>query len=369
MSRQIRSALTEMGVEFCHITEYPRAGTLGSVLIQLRCNICFVDVATDQEQALTLTGEASTDVPVVALNPRNDADIILRCLRRGAREFLAQTTPEQITGVLQRLGQQRPIATDKKPAKAYCVMPGKPGCGASTLAVSLAVELKRGGAPSVLLVDADSLESSIAFLLKLKSGFHLGDAVRDWKRMDLDLWNRLVVQRSGVAVLLGPEDPVTQVPIDRVTALGLLSFWREHYEAIVVDAPGVGSPGSEFAPACDEVLLVTTNELAALHATRRSVECLEHSAVDRARLKLIVNRYTPAMGLKREDVQTALQVAPYALLENDYQVVQAAVLEGSPVSPMSHFGRSVRELAERLTGQEKAPRKRSSFFELLTRKA
>jgi len=368
MSLQIRATLTEMGVEFCHLPGYPKAGNM-SVLAQPGCNICFIDVASDQELALLLIAEASAEVPVVALNSRNDADLILRCLRRGAREFLAQPTPEQTAGVLQRLVRERPNTAHRKPSKAYCVMPGKAGCGASTLAVSLAFELKRGGAASVLLVDADHLESSIAFLLKLKRGFHLGDAVHDWRQMDLDVWNRLVVPCHGLAVLPGPEDPTSPTEIDHAAALGLFGFWREHYEAIVVDAPCVHSAGSEFAPVSDEVLLVTTNELAALHATRRSIECLERHGVDRTRLKLIVNRYTPATGLKPDEVQTAMKLAPYALLENDYKVVQAAVLEGTPVAPVSHFGHSVRELAERLTGKEKAPVKRSSLFGLLPRRA
>jgi len=368
MSRHNRSVLTEMRLEFSFIAEYPRAGTIGGLLSKPGCNVCFVDVATDQERSLSLIAEAAADVPVVALNTSNDANLILRCLRRGAREFLAEATLEQIGGVLDRLLPPHASASPKKPARAYCVMPGKPGCGASTLAASLAIEFKRAGASSVLLVDADSVEGSLAFLLKLKTGFHLGDAVRDWKRMDQDLWNRLVAPCHGVAVLASPENPATPVEIDRATALGLLAFWREHYEAVVVDTPGVRSGGSEFATACEELLLVTTNELSALHATRRSIEFLEQNAIERARIKLIVNRYTPATGLKREDVEVALKIAPYALLENDYKVVQMAVLEGKPVAPSSHFARSVGELAARLTGKEKASGKRSSLFALGLRK-
>jgi len=368
ISSKVCDALKEMGLEFRHVREYPRAGYMGG-LVQPGFNICFVDVASNEEQALQLIAEGSTDVPVVALNSRNDADLILRCLRRGAREFLAQATPEQIGAILERLERERPNLRARKPSRAYCVMSGKSGCGASTVAVSLAVELKRGGVNSVLLVDADTVESSISFLLKLKAGFHLGDAVNDWKRMDLDLWHRMVVPYHGVAVLPGPENPSTPILIDRATAMGLLSFWREHYEAIVVDAPSFPAPGSEFALVADEILLLTTNDLAALHATRRTIDCLEQADADLGRIKLIVNRYSPAIGLKVEEVQTAMKLAPYALLENDYKVVQTAVLEGAPPAPLSHFGRSVSELAERLMGKEKPAKKRSSLFGLLPRKA
>jgi Flp pilus assembly CpaE family ATPase len=52
------------------------------------------------------------------------------------------------------------------------------------------------------------------------------------------------------------------------------------------------------------------------------------------------------------------------LLSNDYEALQNAVLEGKPVAPGSHYGRSINALAERLLGKEKALKKRSSLFGL-----
>ncbi len=367
MGLRIRSALTDQGfAEVCVLSQYPRAGEIGELVARQGCNLCFLDVASNPEQALLLVTEAAAAVPVVALNPCNDADLILRCLRRGACEFLSEPTAEQVSGVLERLARQRaPVTPPERTSRVYCVMPGKAGCGASTVAAYLAIELKRSGASKVLLVDTDLVAASIAFLFKLKSDFHLGDAVRDWSRMDDDLWARLTVPYQGVDVLLAPQSPATCVEIDRRSADELLAFWRKHYEAIVLDLPGAHSAGFVFAAICDEVLLVTTNELAALHATRRTMECLEKVSVDKSRLKLLVTRYTPTTGLHREDVQTALKLEPWALLSNDYEGVQAALLEGKPVAPGSYFGRGIRAVAERLLGKEEAPKKRAPFFGLL----
>jgi len=69
--------------------------------------------------------------------------------------------------------------------------------------------------------------------------------------------------------------------------------------------------------------MVTTNELAALQSTRRALAYLDHAGADRGRLRLVLNRYTPATGLKREDVRTALGLEPFATLSNDYEVMQA----------------------------------------------
>ena len=362
MARAMRAALAELGIEdFQPVDEYPRPGAIAGLVAQHGYNICFLDVASNQDEAMALLSEAVPVVPVVAMNPVNDADLILRCLRRGACEFVSEATAEQVSGVLARLARLRAPAEPLKPATVYGVLPGKAGCGASTLAAHLALEMKRAGGGAVLLVDVDSVAGSIAFLLKLKSAFHLGDAVRDCLRLDSDLWGRLVVPCHGIDVLTAPENPAAPVGIDRPAAMELICYWRDHYERIVLDLPAVGAAGSDLIPLCDELLLVTTNELAALHATRRAIEWLDQNGVGSGKIKLLVTRYTPATGLKREDVQRALQLPPYALLSNDYDSVQKGVLEGRPVPPGSHYGRSIQEVGAHLLGLEKGPKKRGPF--------
>jgi len=363
---RIRLAFTELGIsEVSHLAEYPRTGSLNAVASERGSNICLIDVASNSEHALMLTAECSAAMPVVALNTRNDADLILRCLRRGACEFLADPTAEQLRAVMERLRRLRAPFEQPKPSTVYCVVPGKPGCGASTLAAHLAIEIKRSGAARVLLVDTDVQAGAIAFLLKLKPDFHLGDAIRDRGRLDTDLWSRLAVPCHGIDVLLAPENPAAQVEISRQIAMELLAFWRGHYDAIVLDTAGALPGTVELARLAGEILLVSTNELVALHATRRSIEYFEQNAIERRGLRLIVNRYTPATGLKRDEVETALKLEPFALLANEYDLVQEAVLEGRPVAPGSRFGRSIHALANRLLGRTAPARRRPAWFGLL----
>ena len=362
MARAIRATLSQLGInEVQLLTEYPRPGAIAGLVAQQGANICFLDVASAEDEALQLISEAVPMVPVVAMNPVNDADLILRCLRRGACEFVSEATAEQVSGVLARLARLRAPTEPVKPATVYGVLPGKAGCGASTLAAHLALEMKRAGGGTVLLVDADTVAGSIAFLLKLKSAFHLGDAVRDCLRLDADLWSRLVVACQGVDVLTAPENPAAPVGIDRPAAMELICYWREHYERIVFDLPPLGGAGSDVIPLCDELLLVTTNELAALHATRRAIEWLDQNGVGSAKIKLLVTRYTSATGLHRDDVERALRLAPYALLSNDYDAIQKGVLEGKPVPPGTHYGRSIQEVTAHLLGRTKDHKKHGLF--------
>jgi Flp pilus assembly CpaE family ATPase len=365
LAGRVRGALAQRQVSASFLDQYPGPGTVAAVAVRQGCNVCLVDVVSKPEAGLELISELALVTPVIALNTQNDADLILRCLRQGASEFLSDATADQVGSVLERLARLRGPLEPQHSCTVYAVMPGKPGCGASTLAAYLAIELRRSGVERVLLVDTDFAAGSITFLLKLKAAFHLGDAVRDCERMDHELWSRLAVSCHGVDVLPAPENAAVPMHIDHRAAEQLTSFWRGRYEAVILDLAGPHAAGFEFALLADQLLLVTTNELAALHETRRAIECLDEYSLDRARLRLLVTRYTPAKGLKCEAVETALKLKPYALLSNDYDAVQAAVLDAKPITPSSHLGRSVHELAQRLLGKTPPTRKRTRLFGLL----
>ena len=361
--RRMQAVLVQLGLEQpCTLTEYPRSGSIAGLAERNAVNICFLDVSSNPQQAQLLISELAPSVPVVALHPRNDADLILGCLRRGACEFIADLTAESVGAVFERLGRTRLDSAHHVPGTLYCVVPGKPGCGASTLAAHLAIQL-RSDSNAVLLVDGDHLTASIAFMLKLKPQFHLEDVMRDWARMDDDVWARLTVRAFGVDVLAAPDDPTTRTEVSRQFAAELCAFWRERYDSVVLDLPDVcAAADCGFAAVADSILLVTTNELASLQATRRGLRYLDSGVADRARLRLILNRATSAIGLQREDVKTALGMQPFASLNNDYEVLQSAVLEGKPVPPSSRYGVSVQALCRQLSHKDAPERKSSSWL-------
>jgi Flp pilus assembly CpaE family ATPase len=351
MSRRLSGALRELGVAEVGVSStYPGIGTVAALAAESRPNIAFVDAHSDQEHGLLLIGELSPFLPVVALLPSNDADLILRALRRGATEFLSDPATEQVKAVLERLGAKRQPAEPGGLGKIYCMVPGKPGSGASTFAMQLAGELRRRGSPRVLLVDLDAASASIAFQLKLKSDFHAGDAVRDAGRLDDDLWERLTVKHEGLDFLLAPAGATVKLGITQTASAELVSFVRPRYTHSILDHGGAtAAVESGIAMLADEILLVTTNELSVLHTTRRAIECLEYAGVERAKLRLVVSRYSLRAGLKREDMKAAVGLEPCAILGADPTAVQNAILEGKPVMPSSAYGRAVEEFARRLT--------------------
>src|SRR5690349_21885805 len=87
-------------------------------------NLCFLDVASDLEKALALLPELlkqDAKLPVIAVLPGNDSNLVLRCLRQGATDFLLQPfTDDQVEAALQKISRSQPARGGKAPGKVYC---------------------------------------------------------------------------------------------------------------------------------------------------------------------------------------------------------------------------------------------------------
>jgi Flp pilus assembly CpaE family ATPase len=346
------------------LPRYPDRSALPNLIAGHAVTLCFVDVGTDREIALSLIPALKDlGVPVVALHTANDPDLILSCLRRGAAEFLyPPLSAEQLRAALERIAKRAQAAFQGRGGgTVYGLMRGKSGCGNTTIACNLAFQLHAMDSPKVLLADLDPLTGTIAFLLKLNSNYSFVHAIANSSRMDEALWRGMVTTCDGIDVLLSPDTPVDTV-YEVADVAAVVSYWRKLYEHVILDIPGPGSDwGLSLARLCDELLLVTTNELPAVHATQNTLACLEHFGVSRDKIKLVVNRYNTDIGLGSESIETALELKVFEHLPSDFESVQKALMDGKFIPRSTKVGKAIGELAERLTGRTSAPKKHSRF--------
>src|SRR5438445_5955558 len=213
------------GSSFVDLKAYPARRALTEAVNSEQPNLCFLDVGSSWDSAVTNINDLSginPNIPVVAIDKGNDPDVILRSLRQGASEFLFQPfVIEQVGAALDRLKRLKLDANiqNRELGKVYCVMPGKASCGASTLACNLAFQFHRlNPKKKVLLADLDPSTGTLSFLLKLKSSYSFVDALVHSAEMDEDLWRALVVNQQGVDVILSPESPVERFPTHEAPA-------------------------------------------------------------------------------------------------------------------------------------------------------
>ncbi|MEO7650103.1 MAG: hypothetical protein ABIZ80_06520 [Bryobacteraceae bacterium] len=354
------------GSPFIDLKTYPTRRALTDAVTNQGPNICFLDVGSSWDSATPLIAELSSmtpPIPVVAVHTGNDPDLILRSLRQGANEFLYQPfTGEQVGSALDRLARLRHTSNvhSRELGKVYAVIPGKGASGASTVASNLAFQLLRQNPKhKVLLADLDATTGTLSFGLKLRSNYSFVDALVHSSQLDSDLWRALVTSQQGVDVLLSPETPINGSPSHH-DAAAMIEYSRENYGTIVAD---LSSPFGEWnltlARLCDELLLVTSNELPALHSTQKAVVHLERNGIERSKIKLVVNRFNPDAGLGREAIEMALHLDVFHQLPSDHESVQRSLLEGKPVPATSALGRSIAAMTDRLTGRQTQAKRQS----------
>jgi pilus assembly protein CpaE len=345
---------------------YPDPRSLGQLLTAHQPNLCFVDVTHSLKEgldAIHTISQTDSGIGIVALLSGNDPEVILKCLRQGASEFLIHPlNAEQLEASLNKLIRVLPKDKigPKNSAKVYSVMPAKGACGATTVATNLAFQWKRLGKKRVLLADLDPLGGTVSFLLKVKCAYSFVDVLHRTGSLDGDLWKAMTTSRDGVDILLAPE-----VLVEGISELKdvspIINFARDHYDIIILDAGAVYGPWNlSQAQLADEVLLVTTNELPALQAAQRALNYLDGGRVGRYKTRLIVNRYSREVGLSKEVIATALNSDVYHVIPSDYEAIQRGLMEGKPIAANSAVGKGMAQLGDRLAGREETERKTTS---------
>ena len=347
---------------------YPDRVQIGGVMASESPTLCLLEVSEPLERALSVIPDllrADAKLLIIVILSQNDPELVLRCLRQGASDFLIQPfTSDHVEAALQKVARLQPGRT-KNPGKVYCIMPAKGGCGASTIATNLAYQLKRHGDKRILLADLDPLAGTQSFLLKIKSSYSFMDVLARAHDIDGDLWKAVVTNRQGVDVLLAPE-VMTEGMSDLSDASGIVEYARAIYDLVVLDTGGVyGEWNLSQAQIADEILLVTTNELTALQAVQRALSYLDSGGIGRYKVRLIVNRYDRHVGLSKDVIGTALHTEIYHIMPSDYEAIQKSLMEGKPLAPTTNFGKSVAGLVERLAGTSEPARKSSSLSGLL----
>ena len=348
------------GAAVTHLNRYPSAGNAGEAVGSAPSQLVFLDVSSSPEQALQLLtelGNLGPSTQVLALLTGDHPDLILRCLRAGAVDFLLQPfTGDQVEAVLAKVARLRPAATTPTGnCKIVAVMPAKGACGATTLASNLAFYWKRLGAKRVLLADMDALTGTLAFLLKVKATRSFLDVLQRASELDEDLWRASVNSVTGVDVLLAP-DLITEGAGSLPDPAPILNYARTAYDVVILDTSGVyGAWNLSQARAASSILLVTTNELPALQATQRAFSYLDSNKVAGSKVHLVVNRYHKDVGLNRDMIGTALHAEVFDTLPSDYDAVQKALMDGKPVQSGTPLGKSLTALTNRLAGPSEKP--------------
>ncbi len=339
---------------------YPRLRHAGEEPSASEFDVVVIDLDSDQEAALELVSQICSrdaSATVIVYSVSRDPEVVVRCMRAGAREFLAMPVSKpHLAEALARVAERHADSSEKPKAdgKILVFWGAKGGVGVTTLATNFAVALRAEAGSRVALVDLNLQLGDVAMVLGVEPQFTVADALRSSNRLDNEFLSALLVDHeSGIAVLAGPDQFTTQPLVQNGNLSRVLHVLCEKFSYIVVDAgPALGPGVAESLAKADRLYVVTEADIPTLRNTQRFVAHLLGQNGNQPQLELILNRYRARTAIDEAHVVKALGRAVDWKVPNDYQHVQESLNTGMPLAPGdSTVARVLRQMARVACGK------------------
>ncbi len=352
------------------VFDEPEMASLVSAVEKMHPDVVLIDISRLQaplEETVRKVKAASAGSMVIVLHLHAEPEKILAAMRAGANEYIFPPLGSNLRAALERKSSERSQtrAGVRGKGKSIGFLSAKGGCGATTIACHVAVELGRHSADHVLLADLDLSAGMINFLMRSQSPYTVLDAVNNLHRLDLNYWKALCSNGyPGLEVISAPAAGCTQAVPEPEQLRHVLSFARSNYEWTVIDLGRSISPlAMTAAEEIDEIYLVSTMDMPALHAATQVARVLVVSKYGHNRIRLILNRTPARPDTTPQELEKVLGHPIYAMLPDDYAALCDSYCEGRLLVAGSSLGRNLARLANKIAGTpEETGRKRFSFF-------
>lgn len=328
------------------------------VLVELDSN---PEYALDLVEIICARGLAT----VMVYSAKTDSDMLLRCMRAGAREYL--TLPLEPGTMAEALVRASVLRSGTRPAKRtdgrlLVFLGAKGGCGVTTLACSFAASLARESGKRTLLIDLNLPLGDAAINLGIRSQYSIASAFQNSARLDVNFLSTLLVQHaSGLFVLSAPgELAPTFVSADAIDKL--LEVARQGFDYVVVDAGSrLDLQREHLFDESATIYLITQVGIPELRNSHRLISLL--SFAGSPKLEIVVNRYDPrAMEIDDEHIAKALTRPPQWKIPNNYAAVRRMQNTATPFAEDdSQIARVIQEMACSVSGQLDLPEKKRDF--------
>ncbi len=342
------------------VMEQPTLGDTAAFLDQLeqaRLDVLLIDLtklAEPFEQVARRIKTLSAAPTIIALNDTADPEVILGAIRAGANEFLYPPLEAGLNKALERISADRAKqqAAGRQRGKTLGFLSAKGGCGATTIACHVAIEIQKVTSQEVLLADMDLDTGMVGFLMKAKTQYCIMDAVRNVHRLDLSYWKALVSNgHAHLEVITAPPTASVREAVDPDHFRQILQFLRSAYDWVVVDlGRSVNSLALGVLDDIDDLYLISTLDLPSLHLSKQVVQVLMDAGFSRNRLHLVMNRMPKRSDIGPGELQRVLGVPIFETLPNDYPVLYEAYAEGNLLTSNSELGKSMGALAMKIAG-------------------
>ncbi|MBP3958452.1 hypothetical protein J8F10_24655 [Gemmata sp. G18] len=270
--------------------------------------LVFVILASDcvAESLEVVRALRATGTHVLVVGPATDPKLILGAMQAGGDRFLDQDELEPaLDSELTRLN----LTSGAEARQLIGVLSASGGCGASTIAVNLAVVLaKKYGRCN--LIDLNVNKADLAPLLDLKPQYTLSNLCQNEDRLDRTMYEKLLtIHPSGTALLAGPRFHEEARALTIYGVEQAVSLACEAFSQVVVDLEDcIHDEQVAVLGRADRILLVCRLDFTAIRNARRAMDHLAARGVPRDRIEVVMNHTGLPNELSVDDAEMALGV-------------------------------------------------------------
>ena len=310
----------------------------------MEADVIIVDVTPDKEQGI-LTVEKILEISkhshIFVAGNGTDADVILRSMRAGAKEFLSAPLERQpLFAAIERVSKVHTVATKEKKrfGRLYSFFSAKGGTGSTVVSTNFAVSLVEQTKKPTILVDLDMQLGEVSLFLGIKPAFNIVDVADNIHRMDEALLKGFIKKHaSGLDVLAAPDS------LDKVESVGpsqivqILQFLKSCYEYVVVDTSNTFDDHTVSAlDQSSTIFLISNTDLPSLRNAQRCLSIFERMGYKKEKIKLLINRYQKSLEIRSKDIEDTLSFPVSWFFPNDWSTIMNAVNSGVPLSTVNH---------------------------------
>jgi pilus assembly protein CpaE len=294
--------------------------------------------------------------PVPVLAAPTPAQVV-QLMQAGAADLVASLATADLDALIGRVRERlRRSALPVDAVRSLGLVAAKGGDGATCIAANLAAALARCPATRVMAIDLSLPFGDLEIHLSGEQAQHdLADVLAQIERLDASLLDTLAHPvGEQLRVVASPADFQRFIDVRPALVERLLTLAGESYRFVVADlGTGTDPLTLSLLGRFDQLLMVTTPDIASLRRAAKVIRMWQSMGVDMARVGLVVNRVTA-----RPEVPVARFAATLGLpvvreIADEPEGVSESLLEGAPVlvtAPASAFSRAIRRWAADLAG-------------------
>ncbi len=309
--------------------------------------VVVVDLDSKRRESLValqgLMARTAGAIPVIVLTDSFDDALARWFLQIRVADFLRKPVePKEVLRACIRALR----ATDSLPeeqGRILSFMGAAGGVGTTTLAIEGAMLLLKAGgrdADSTCLVDLDVQAGMCADYLDLDPRLDLDEIGPFPERLDSQLLEVMLASHaSGLAVVAARGRAAQRRPLDPGVVVRLLDLVSARFDNVVIDLPRAWEPWTDqVLLGSNKVYVVTDMTVPGLRLGRRLAAGIAERMKE-VKPRVVCNRFEQQMfgtGLRRADVERALDGFLAGTVANNYKLVREAIDRGVPLDAVKN---------------------------------